>query len=227
MRTLNEYISEKLVINKKTKTMKENPKLDWIYNNFIITQDEPLIKDAKILNQIEIRVYNRNNKNEKVRLTVDDKTKTMTFENCDYISGTLDKHYRFCKNTNYKIILPDKIDLYIRSGHSMQDCDNWPSIDGRRGKRTADWFDILEEYLKINPNLKIKKLELDRFYCDGELNNEIFEKIYIGKIHFSSCRFEQQMELPSEYERREWKNPNMTLSSESVKAEKYYKEEGF
>lgn len=226
MRTLNEYISEKLVINKKTKTMKENPKLNEIYSDFIITQDEPSIAAAKIISQLYIYKYRHKDVREKVKLTIDNKSKTMHFEDCEYIKGTLDKHYRFCKNTNYKIILPNKIDLYIRSGGSMENRKYWPGINGG-GNRTADWWEIVEIYYKINPNIKIENLILNRFDCEGTLNKEILKKVYIGNIHFTECKYEQEMVLPSDYECREWKNPNMTLSSESVKAEKYYKEEGF
>ena len=35
------------------------------------------------------------------------------------------------------------------------------------------------------------------------------------------------MELPDTDIRREWKNPNLKLRSDSSRAEKYYKENGF
>ena len=226
MKTLNKYLNEKLAVTGTFVDVSEkNPKLGGLMQRFIFAGKEP---SSKLLTSLDNMIFGRKNTDEKMSLTIDDDSKTITFKNVDWVGATLKRWIEYHKQTSdYKTIFDeDVISIRIGSGKSMEQRRDWPYIDAAYGWE-VNWYKVLNWIGAENPDIKIK-LILKRFDCDGSLmRTDVFKKVYVESIEFRECRNEREMELPDDDYKRECKNSNMKLYSDSKRAKAYYTDNGF
>lgn len=227
MKTLQQYIGEKLVINKDLEKLPDSKEMDIIYNDFNFFGDEVPSEIVKTIKNVS---FENPDKNELVILKYDAENKKLTFGNLDKIYGTIKKiDALFSVLKKYDVFFDcNELSIEIRSGGSMQNRNHWPSIDLWH-EEIYDMFDCMT---KNNPNIKFKLL-FYRFWCYGGINTggidclyDLFEKYYFDEISFEQCRDEKHIYLPSS-SRLGAKNPNMKIKSDAKRRQQYYTELGY
>ena len=172
-------------------------------------------KIAKII----CKFYFRNLENDKnVTIFFDNENKTIFFKNLKYIESTIDRYLKLF-NEGYKLVFNENSEIGIRSGMSKEQSRGWP----------ATWYDpfikILKNISDSNSERKFTKLSLNRFDC-SYFSNKIGKAIYVDCINFNECIYETDMRLPTDEDKKSWKNPNMKFTSTSKRAKTYYAENG-
>lgn len=240
MKNLSNYIHEKLVINKEYEEVKSDKKeIQELFDWFDFRGTEPSLKIAKAIHHLGFYCENPESdrlaqaggynweERPKVIIEFDSSKKTVKFDNLAKISGTIKKFDNFFDELDYTITFPKKIKLEIRSGMSMNNRSDWPGVGYVGYRQPCGWWDIIRRINAHTPNIEIERLELNRFDGDCKFPTETLKNVYVDEIYFSECKFELDMELPDVDIRKDWKNPNLKLTSGSSRAEKYYKENGF
>ena len=233
MKNLSKYIEEKLVVNNNYSEVKSDKKeIQELFDWFNFQGNEPPLKIAKAMHHLGFYCEDpedgrlviaggyKYEERPKVIIEFDSSKKTLKFDNLLKMSGTIKKFDKFFDEmSDYTITFPKKLKIEIRSGMSMNNRRDWPGV-GYVGYHPCGWWDIIRVFNAHTPNIEIERLELNRFDGDCKFPTKTLKNVHVDEIYFSECKFELDMELPDTDIRREWKNPNL-------RAEKYYKENGF
>ena len=151
-----------------------------------------------------------------VTIFFDNENKTIFLKNLKKIVSTITRYEKLFIE-GYKLVFNENSEIGIRSGMSKAQSYKWPKTGNNAFIR------VLENIAKSNPDHKFAGLSLDRFNCEY-FSNAIGETIYFDYVIFYECIYETSMELPTDEDKKSWKNPNMKFMSASTRAETYYAE---
>lgn len=184
-----------------------------IYNKYDIIGDMP----KNVCIALNSWGFTSIDKNEKVKIVVNNSEKKILVQNCKRIYITTTAAYKFI-NTNWKIFFDEIIDITIGSGTRGSNMELAVFYNG-----DSNLTDIAKLFA-FDDNNKFNTLELYRFNCENGIPDKDFLDILnINLLYFEQCSHITNMPLP---DKRTFKNKNLKFNSDKSRATTYFAENG-